>query len=357
MHASKGDAAVPTMRAAVVHQVGGPEVISVDELPIPQIAPGEVLVRVRACALNRMDIWARSGPPQPIFPWKEREYPLVTGADVAGEVAAVAEGVATVAGGEPVTIYPVLACGACEYCHRGEQTMCPEYRIFGEHTRGGFAEFVAAPAANLERLPPGLDFVTAAAIPVGFTTAWRMLVTAGQVAAGDEVLVLAAGGGVGIAAMQIALRAGARVFAGASTEEKRRKALALGATAAVDSTGAFSAWMLEQTSGRGVDIVVDSLGATWPESIRSLARGGRLVCCGATLDNTPRFDIRELYQRHRSIRGAPMGNRQEFNRVVKMVGQGLLSPVVDAVYALDDIRDAHRRAESRESFGKVVVTM
>jgi NADPH2:quinone reductase len=147
------------------------------------------------------------------------------------------------------------------------------------------------------------------------------------------------------------------VFAGASTEEKRAKALALGATAAADHTTPFSAWALDQTGGRGADIVVDSLGATWPESIRSLARGGRLVVCGATLDNRPQFDIRELYQRHRSIRGAPMGNRAEFRRVLTLLGQGQLRPAIDSVFPLARIQDAHRRAESRESFGKIVVTM
>lgn len=345
-----------TMKAAVIHRRGGPDVITVDDVSVPEIKPDEALVRVRACGLNRMDIWARSGPPQPVFPWKERDYPLITGGDIAGEVVAVGPAVTQDWVGERVTVYGGLSCGVCEYCRRGEQSMCPDYRILGEHTQGGFAEFVAVPAANLEPLPEGLDFVAAAAIPAGFTTAWRLVETAGQITAGDDVLVLAAGGSVGVAALQIALRAGARVFAGASTEQKRQRAIALGAAAAVDTNLAFSEWVLEQTNGRGVDIVVDSLGATWPESIRSLARGGRLVCCGATLDNRPSFDIRELYQRHRSIRGAPLGNRQEFNRVLRMVGQGLLTPVIDSVFPLTEIRDAHRRAESRESFGKIVVT-
>lgn len=346
-----------TMRAAVVHRRGGPEVISVDIVPVPEIGPSDALVRVRACGLNRMDIWARTGPPQPIFPWKERDYPLITGGDIAGEVAEVGSAVTAIRVGDPVTIYGGLSCGTCEYCLAGEQSMCPEYHIFGEHTNGGFAEFVAVPATNLEPLPADLDFVAAAAIPAAYTTAWRLVETAGQVTAGDDVLVLAAGGGVGVAAMQIALCAGARVFAGASTDDKRRRAITVGAKAAVDTTRLFSEWVLAQTDGRGVDIVVDSLGTTWPESIRSLACGGRLVCCGATLGNKPVFDIRELYQRHRSIRGAPMGNRSEFNRVVRMAGQGLLTPVIDSVIPLAEIQNAHRRAESRDSFGKIVVTI
>jgi NADPH:quinone reductase-like Zn-dependent oxidoreductase len=346
-----------TMNAAVVHRRGGPEVISVDRVPLPDLQAGEALVRVRACAMNRMDVWARTGPPQPVFPWKERAYPAITGGDIAGEVEAVALGVTGIRPGDHVVVFGALSCGRCEYCTRGEQTMCAEYRIFGEHTQGGFADYVAVPAANLEPVPPGVDFVPAAAAGISYCTAWRCVVTCGEVRPGDDVLVLAAGGGVGAAAIDIALRAGARVFAGASTEEKRAKSLALGATAAADHTTPFSAWALDQTGGRGADIVVDSLGATWPESVRSLARGGRLVVCGATLDNTPQFDIRELYQRHRSIRGAPMGNRAEFRRVLTLLGQGQLRPAIDSVFPLARIQDAHRRAESRESFGKIVVTM
>jgi NADPH2:quinone reductase len=344
-----------TMKAGVVTRRGGPEVISVEQVPRPAIGPGEALVRVRACALNRMDIWARSGPPHPIFPWKERDYPLITGGDIAGEVAQVAEDVTSVKVGDRVLLYGGLSCGTCEYCLQGEQSMCPQYAILGEHTQGGFAEYMAAPAANLEPIAEHLDFVEAAAIPVGYTTAWRLVMTAGEARPGDDVLVLAAGGGVGVAAMQLALAAGARVFAGASTEQKQRQAMAAGATAAVDHDTAFSEWVLEQTNGRGVDIVVDSLGATWQESIRSLARGGRLVCCGATLGNKPSFDVRELYQRHRSIRGAPMGNRAEFNRVVRLVENGTLRPIIDSVFPLDDLAAAHRRVDSRDSFGKVVV--
>jgi NADPH2:quinone reductase len=307
--------------------------------------------------MNRMDVWARTGPPQPVFPWAERAYPVITGADIAGEVDAVASGTTGVRPGDRVVVFSALSCGRCEWCADGEQTMCLEYKIFGEHTQGGFAEYAAVPAANLEPLPSGVEFIAAAAAATSYCTAWRGVVTRGEVRPGDDVLVLAAGGGVGAAAIDIALRAGARVFAGASTEAKRAKAVGLGAAAAVDHTAPFSSWVLERTGGRGVDIVVDSLGATWPESIRSLARGGRLVVCGATLDNRPQFDIRELYQRHRSIRGAPMGNRAEFRRVLALLGQGALRPVIDSVFPLDRIRDAHRRAESREPFGKIVVTM
>lgn len=346
-----------TMKAAVVQARGGPEVIAVQEVPVPEIRDDEALVRVRACGLNRMDVWARTGPPQPVFPWKEVEYPVITGGSITGGVVSTGKDVTTVRVDDRVVVYGGMSCGHCEYCIQGEQSMCREYKIFGEHTQGGFAEYAAIPAWNLEPLPDSIDFTNGAAIATGFTTAWRLVETAGRVTAGDDVLVLAAGGGVGVAAIQIAARAGARVFAGASTQDKRSKAIELGATAAVDTTEPFAEWIMARTNGRGVDIVVDSLGATWPQSIKSLASGGRLVCCGATLENKPVFDIRELYQRHRSIRGAPMGNRSEFNRVLRMVSQGLLTPVVDSVFPLDQIQDAHRRADSREVFGRIVVTM
>ena len=303
-----------------------------------------------------MALWARSAPPRRISPWKDVEYPVITGADIAGDVVELNGTSETVAVGDRVVVYSGLSCGVCDFCLRGEQSMCKRYSILGEHTRGGFAEYVVVPAKNLQKISDRIDFVHAAAIPAGFTTAWRLVMTAGQVRAGDDVLVLAAGGGVGVAAMQIARAAGARVFAGASTEEKRRQAVEAGAVAAVDQMTDFSGWVLEQTDGRGVDIVVDSVGATWPESIRSLVSGGRLVCCGATLGNKPSFDIRELYQKHRSIRGAPMGNRSEFNQVVRMVEQGRLTPIIDSVSPLANLADAHRRVDSRASFGKVVVT-
>jgi NADPH2:quinone reductase len=218
------------------------------------------------------------------------------------------------------------------------------------------AEYAVAPAGNLLHLPDRVPFADAAAMPVAFTTAWRMLITAARLRPGESVLVLGAGGGVGSAALTIARRTGATVYAAASTETRRRKAEELGATATVDSRGAFSAAILEQTGGRGVDIVADPHGATWPESIRSLARGGRLVVCGATAGNRPEFDIRELYQRHRRILGAPMGSWSDFQAVMGLYFRGEIGPIVDSVFPLAAAADAHRRAEAGESFGKVVLT-
>jgi NADPH:quinone reductase-like Zn-dependent oxidoreductase len=239
-----------------------------------------------------------------------------------------------------------------------EQTQCLSYQIFGEHTPGAMAEYAIAPARNLLSVPDGVSLAEVAAMPVAFTTAWRMLMTAAELQAGESVLVLGVGGGVGSAALVLAREAGATVYSAASTPEKRQAAEANGATATVDhAAGPFSPWVLEQTGGRGVDVVVDPLGATWPESIRSLARGGRLVVCGATAGNRPEFDIRELYQRHRRIYGAPMGNWHDFTSVMRLGFAGRLRPIVDSVFPLSEIAEAHRRAESRQSFGKVVVTV
>jgi NADPH2:quinone reductase len=218
------------------------------------------------------------------------------------------------------------------------------------------AEYAAVPANQLIKLADHVSFEAAAAMPVAYTTAWRMIGTCGDVQAGDTVLVLGVGGGVGSAALTMAHGTGATVFVTAGTEAKRTRAIELGATAAFDhNSGPFSPWVLEQTGGRGVDIVVDPLGATWQESIRSLARNGRLVVCGATAGNKPEFDVRELYQRHRRIYGAPMGNWSDFANVIGRLNAGQINPVIDSVFPLSDIANAHRRAEFRESFGKVVV--
>jgi NADPH2:quinone reductase len=345
------------MLAAVIHRHGGPESIHAEAFPRPEPGPGEALIQVHATSLNRLDLWARSGPPVKIFPWAEPEFPLISGSDCAGVVAEVGVGVTNVAPGDRVVLYPGLSCGVCEYCLKGEQTMCYSYSIFGEHTYGAMAEYAVAPANNLVKIPENVAFIDAAALPVAYTTAWRMIGTTGGIQAGTTVLVLGAGGGVSSAALHLARRAGATVYATAGTEEKRALAIRHGAIAATDHNGQpFSEWVLEQTDGRGVDIVVDPLGATWQESIRSLARGGALVVCGATAGNKPSFDIRELYQRHRRVYGAPMGNRDDFRRIVGLLAAGEITPIIDSVFPLTEIAEAHRRAESRESFGKVVVT-
>ena len=347
------------MKAVVIRRHGGPEVLNLEEVPTPTPGEGEALIRVRACALNNMDIWARSGPPggRPVFPWRERTFPFTTGGDVAGTIEAVGPGVRGWSPGDCVVVSPILSCGHCEFCLAGEQTMCLEYKIFGEQTPGGLAEYVVAPARNLMRVPEGVAFEKAA-VPAAYCTAWRMIVNAGGLRPGEDVLVVGASGGVGTAAMLIARMGGARhIFAVVGGPEKARKAAALGAVA-IDRQEhpKFSERVLDATGGAGAHLAADPVGApTWPETIRSLRRGGRMTICGASGGERPDFDIREVYQRHRRIIGAPMGNVGDLRAVMTAIFTGAVDPVLHAVMPLAQIREAHRLMEAREHFGKVVM--
>lgn len=347
------------MKALVIRRHGGPEVLNIEDAPTPSPGDGEVLVKVRAAALNGKDIWARTGPPggRPTFPWKPRTFPFIAGGDVAGIVETVGPRVEEWKPGDRVLINPILSCGRCEFCLAGEQTMCVEYRIFGDHTPGGFAEYTVAPARNLLRVPEGVPFEKAA-IPAAYCTAWRMMITAGGLRAGEDVLVVGASGGVGTAAIAIARMAGARrVFAVVGGSDKARKAEAIGAIA-VDHRQHpdFSDRILEATEGAGVHLAADPVGApTWQQTIRSLRRGGRMTICGASGGERPDFDIREVYQRHRRIIGAPMGNVGDLRAVMQAIFSGAIDPVIHTVLPLAEMREVHRIMENRLHFGKIVV--
>ena len=348
-----------TMQAVVVRRHGGPEVLNLENVPTPSPGDGEVLIRVRACALNNMDIWARSGPPggRAVFPWRERAFPMTTGGDVAGIVEAATPEVDEWTRGDRVMVNPILSCGRCEFCLAGEQTMCLSYRIFGEHTPGGLAEYVVAPVRNLMRVPDHIAFEKAA-VPAAYCTAWRMLVTAGGLRAGEDVLVVGASGGVGTAALLIAQMAGARrIFAVVGGEEKARKVAGAGAIPIDHRVHPdFSERILNETDGVGVHLAADPVGApTWPQTIRSLRRGGRMTICGASGGERPDFDIREIYQRHRRIIGAPMGNESDMRAVMTAIFSGAIDPIIHAALPLSEIREAHRIMEAREHFGKVVM--
>jgi len=346
------------MRAVVIREHGGIDTLRLDEVPTPRPDAGEVLIRVRAVALNNMDVWARSGPPggRPIFPWGRWTLPMITGGDVAGVVEEAGSDVTGLARGDPVVVNPILSCGHCAFCLAGEQSMCPEYRIFGEHRPGGMAEYTLAPAANAVRIPDGVAFETAAAAPACYTTAWRGLVTVGRLQAGENLLVVGASGGVGTAALTIGRFAGARVFALVGNAEKAEKAERLGAIPIVRSAHPKFSERVRELTGTGVHMVSDPVGAaTWPESIRSLRPGGRMVICGASGGERPDFDIREVYQRHRQILGAPMGNVTDFHTVMGLIFRGAITPVVHAVLPLAEVREAHRIFESRAHFGKIIL--
>jgi NADPH:quinone reductase-like Zn-dependent oxidoreductase len=340
------------VKAFVLHGHGQ---AGLEEVAMPEPGPGEVRLRVAATALNHLDVFARRGLTGPGI--RAHRYPHVSGIDVAGVVDAAGPGVKDLPTGTAVVVYPGMSCGRCEFCHRGETSMCPDYRIFGEQTWGGLAEHSIVPAANLLILPDGFDLRLAAAAPAAFTTAWRLVVTAGQLRPGERALIVGAGGGVTSAALLIAAAAGAFVYATSGADWKVEKALAMGALAAVNhSRRGFDEWILDVTGGRGVDLVVDSAGAaTWPRSILSLAPGGRLCVCGATSGDAPEISIRELYQAHRRIIGAPMGGRKDFDAAMGLVLRGRLAPVIHAVYPLERAGEALDELEAGRQFGKIVL--
>jgi NADPH:quinone reductase-like Zn-dependent oxidoreductase len=343
--------AVPTtMRAAVIREHGASDSLRVEEVPTPRPGPDELLVRVGAVALNHLDVFARQGLKGPgVHPIV---LPHVSGVDVAGTIASGPRA------GERVLVDPAIGCGVCRQCRRGELSMCSSYTILGEHRWGGLADYVVVPASNVIPLPNSIPFTQAAAVPAAYTTAWRGVITVGRLQPGERMLVVGASGGVGCAALQIGVRAGAEVLAIAGTEAKRRRARELGAVTAFDSRGEWLSQVMEWTDGQGVDLVHDAVGApTWSNSIRALAMGGRMVICGATGGDKPDFSIREVYQHHRQILGAPMGNWQDFLNVTRLVFTGQLIPEVYAVYPLERIAEAEDTLEDRQHFGKIVVSI
>lgn len=276
------------MRAAIFHENGGPEVVRIEDVPRPRPGPGEVLVQVKAAALNHLDLWVRRGLPI------ETTMPHIGGSDVAGIVVETGDGVDAARVGERVVINPNLYDGTCEWCLRGEQSMCTNYRILGEHTNGGFADYVAAPAEHAHRLPDGYAFEDAAALPIAYMTAWRALHTRTRLQPGEDVFVVGASGGTALAAVQIAVLIGARVFALTSGAENARRLRELGAAFVYDraAEGDWTKALSADTGTRGVDVVVESVGAaTWKGSVRSLAPGGRLVTFGATTGPKVEIDI------------------------------------------------------------------
>jgi NADPH:quinone reductase-like Zn-dependent oxidoreductase len=339
------------MKAVRFHQHGGPEVLRYEDAPEPELQPGEVLVRVRACALNHLDLWERRGLERVTIP-----MPHISGSDVAGEVAAAAAAHVTL--GQRVLLQPGVSCGRCAACLSGRDNECPEFETLGyRHHPGGYAEYVKVPVQNLVPIPDALDFVRAAAFPLTFLTAWHMLVTRARVARGDDVLVLAGGSGVGQAAIQIARLQGARVFATAGSDDKLARALALGASDAINHHRQdIAAEILRLTDRRGVDVVVEHVGAaTWSRSVRCLARGGRLVTCGATTGARVEIDLQALFAKRLSVIGAYVGTKGELLAIAPLLFAGRLEPIVDHTFPLAAAAAAQRRLEASAHFGKIVL--
>ncbi len=341
------------MQAVTIRAHGGPDQIRLADLPRPD-APGprDVVVALKAAALNHLDLFVLGG-----FPGLALDFPHVLGADGAGVVEAVGAEVRAVRPGDRVVLNPGVSCYACESCRAGEHSLCPTYHLLGEHVHGTFAEAIAVPEQNAVPIPTHVPWTEAAAFPLVFLTAWRMLVTRAAVRPGETVLVWGIGGGVAQAALAVAKLRGARVVVTSSSEEKLARARALGADAAVNhATQDVAAEVRRFTEKRGVDVVIETVGAaTWERSMRLLARGGRLVTCGATSGPSVGLDVRRVFWHHLSVLGSTMGNAEEFRQVVALLGAGALHPVVDAVLPLREAREAIERLASGRQFGKLVL--
>ena len=342
------------MKAVIFTEHGGPEVLKYTDAPEPQPRADEVLVRVRACALNHLDLWIRRGIPGIQIP-----MPHINGSDISGEIAAVGELVTDIRAGEKVLLQPGISCGLCAACLAGNDNLCRKYTLLGYLVNGGYAEFVCAPSRNAVAIPARLSFEEAAAIPLVFITAWHMLVTRAKLQAGEDVLILGGGSGVGSAAIQIAKVLGARVIATVGAEEKVEKVRALGADEVIVHTKQqIHAEVKRLTGKRGVDVVIEHVGtATWDQSVACLAVNGRLVTCGATTGHDAKIDLRFLFSRHLSILGSYMGSKAELFPVLELVARKLIHPVVDKVFPLTEAAEAHRRLEARSQFGKIVLAV
>src|SRR6267142_3677760 len=328
------------MKAARIHEHGSPEVLIYEDVPDPKIKANQILVRVRACALNHLDLFIRAGIPGMKF-----SMPHILGSDIAGEVIAAGELCERVKTSWRVLLSPGLSCRQCDQCAAGHDNFCRRYTIFGSGVDGGNAELIAVPEWTAIQIPDDLNFEQAAAVPLVFLTAWHMLVGRAKIHVGEDVLVLAASSGVGSAAIQVAKLFHCRVIATAGGEAKLAKAKELGADHTIDHYKQDIAAEVKRITGkRGVDVVIEHVGvATWPKSLESLATAGRLVTCGATTGFDASLDLRYLFAKQWSLLGSFMGTMGELHQVLKFVFRKQIRPVIDGVYPPAEIRAAHER--------------
>ena len=340
------------MKAILFHQHGGPEVLQYIDFPTPQPKADEVLIRLRAAALNRMDIFVRNG-----WPGLKLEMPHINGADGAGEVVEIGENITELKPGDRVVINANFGCGQCEFCWQGQDNLCRDWHLLGETMRGTYAEYICLPTRQLYKLPSDLGFHAAAASGLVYQTAWHSMVKRGGLHAGETVAIVGAGGGVNSASIQIAKFLGARVIVIGSNKSKLEAAQSLGADILIDrsQTEDWSKAVFSATEKRGVDVVIDNVGTTFPLSLRALRKGGRLLTVGNT--GGPRFEIdnRFIFAKHLSIIGSTMSTLADFSEVMDLIVAGKLKPILDRIFPLQEAAAAQERLWRGENFGKITL--
>lgn len=340
------------MKAVIFSEHGGPEKLVYGEVPKPVIGPGEVLIRVKACALNHLDIWIRQGNPSyPI------SLPHISGSDIAGVVEEVGVQVEGVIVGDRVLVSPGVSCWRCEFCLTGRDNLCQSYSLIGGKMHGGYAEYLKVPFRNILPMPENLSFEQAAAFPLVSVTASHMLFALARVQHGETVLIMGAGSGVGSMAVQLAKLVGARVITTVGSDEKIPKAVILGADAVINHAKEKVADRVKLlTEGRGVDVVIEHVGPeVWDACLRSLTRGGRLITCGATTGAAVQLDLRHIFSHQLTVKGSYMGTRAELVKIVDLMGQKRLIAMIDRTYPLSDAQAAQEQMLSRNFFGKIVL--
>ena len=340
------------MKAVFITGHGGNEVVSIAARPQPVRQPGQVLVRMKAATLNQVDLYMRNSGSG-----ITHQLPQTMGLDGAGTVEEVDDDERVLKPGQSVVLHPAVGCGRCEFCQRGEVVLCTSIQYLGEHRDGTLAEYVSVPAQNVFAMPAGLSFAEAAALGVNHLTAWRMLFTKAQLKPWETVLIFGVGGGVSLAALQLAKLAGAKTIVTSRDDAKLQRALAMGADHAINGkTPDVAKEVMALTGGRGVDVVFENVGAAvWSSAMKSLVRGGRLITCGATNGDQPPADIKRIFIRQLQILGSTLGNFDEFRDLLSLVGRTGLRPVIDSEFTLDQAHAALDRLESGEQFGKIAI--
>jgi NADPH:quinone reductase-like Zn-dependent oxidoreductase len=343
------------LKAVRIYEHGGIETLRYEEAPEPTLcSPNDAIVNLRAASLNHIDLWNRRG-----LTGMNLKFPHILGGDGAGVITKVGDQVTNVKPGDAVCLYPPSGCGRCEFCVTDREYMCIHLRVLGERENGTFAEYVRVPARNCFPIPPGLTFEEAAAFPLVYITVWRMMLTLGGLKPGEHVLILGIGGGVATAALQVAVNIGTHIIVTSSSDAKLEKAKSLGAEHGINYRNFDFAKEVRRITGkRGVDVVVDSVGGdSWVKSLKSLAKGGRLVTCGATTGANPPTDIQRIFWNNLKIFGSTLGDRAEFREVLNFIEASRTKPIIDKVFPLREAAAAQTRMEEGRQFGKIVLRM